>query len=302
MIEKLYTAVDTINLLTILACVYNLLLGMAFVIIHRKKKAFHFFDLFFYLALIIISYTAVLYLQKDIVLSFILSTLVFIVAEYNHQFMRKNYEQQVTEYQNKLVGKQVDEVHSIYLTMRGWRHDYHNHMQTLKAHLALQQYDLLKKYLNELENDLDIIDCRIKSGNVNLDATLNSKLSLAEAKDITIKCSANVPGEIAISDIDLCVLIGNLLDNALEACDTMTNGEEKFLRVYISILKQQLYICITNSTKEVVRKFNYEYISNKIGNHGHGLKRVDLIVNKYQGYINRKNEPGVFVTEIMLPL
>ena len=45
-----------------------------------------------------------------------------------------------------------------------------------------------------------------------------------------------------------------------------------------------------------------EYITTKRGNHGHGLKRINLVVEKYEGYINRQNEPGVFVTEIMLPL
>ena len=49
-------------------------------------------------------------------------------------------------------------------------------------------------------------------------------------------------------------------------------------------------------------KLDEEYITTKRGNHGHGLKRINNIVNKYDGYINRKNEPGVFVTEIMLPI
>lgn len=111
-----------------------------------------------------------------------------------------------------------------------------------------------------------------------------------------------MPEEISISDIDLCVLIGNILDNAVESCEAMEEKEERFLRVYISILKQQLYISVTNSTKEKLRKFDFEYITNKRGNHGHGLKRIDNIVNKYDGFINRKNEPGVFVTEIMLAL
>ena len=49
-------------------------------------------------------------------------------------------------------------------------------------------------------------------------------------------------------------------------------------------------------------KIDEDYISKKRGDHGHGLKRINLIVEKYEGYINRKNEPGVFVTEVMLPL
>ena len=67
-------------------------------------------------------------------------------------------------------------------------------------------------------------------------------------------------------------------------------------------LKQQLYITITNATAETVRKIDAAYISTKRGNHGHGLKRIDRVVKKYDGYVNRKNEPGVFVTEILLPL
>ena len=59
---------------------------------------------------------------------------------------------------------------------------------------------------------------------------------------------------------------------------------------------------VTNATKDTVRKLDSEYITTKRGNHGHGLKRINLVVEKYKGYINRQNEPGVFVTEIMLPL
>lgn len=56
------------------------------------------------------------------------------------------------------------------------------------------------------------------------------------------------------------------------------------------------------ATKDTVRKLDSEYITTKRGNHGHGAKRINLVVEKYEGYINRQNEPGVFVTEIMLPL
>lgn len=303
MIEKLYAAFNTINLQTEMLCVYNLILCLIFFILHMKKNRTSFiFQSMFYISVLLISYCSVIYLQNQIWIPFLMSTLLFLLTEQNQRFMRKSYEQLAAEDQNKLVGQHIDEVQSIYLAMRGWRHDYHNHMQTLKAHVAMKQYDLANKYLNELEKDLDDIDTLIKSGNVNLDAILNSKLSLAKSREISVNCKANLPEKIKVSDIDLCVLIGNLVDNALEACDNMPKGEEKFLRIYIGIFKQQLYISVTNSTKEVVRKFDYEYITNKRGNHGHGLKRIENAVNKYQGYINRKNEPGVFVTEIMLPL
>lgn len=205
-------------------------------------------------------------------------------------------------YQVTVMSRQVEEVNEIYTTMRGWRHDYHNHLQKLKAHLAMGQIGEAKQYLNELEEDLDAIKVKYTTGNVSLDAILNSKLSIAEKEKIRINCKAEIGENLAIGDIDLCVILGNLIDNAVESCRKMSGEADRFLRIYLCIRKRQLYIAVTNSTGEVIRKLDTEYISNKRGDHGHGLKRVDLVVDKYNGYIRRANEPGVFSTEIMLPL
>lgn len=80
------------------------------------------------------------------------------------------------------------------------------------------------------------------------------------------------------------------------------NEKDRFIRIYMSILKQQLYISITNSALEDLNFNERNYISEKRGNHGHGMKRVKLTVDKYNGYLNLQNEPGVFVSEVMLPL
>lgn len=205
-------------------------------------------------------------------------------------------------YQVEVMSRQVKEVNEIYMTMRGWRHDYHNHLQKLKGHLAMGQIEEAKRYLNELEGELDGIRVKYRTGNVSLDAILNSKLSIAEKEKIGINCKAEIGENLTIGDIDLCVILGNLIDNAVESCRKMPEDAERFLRIYVCIRKQQLYIAVTNSTGEIIRKLDAEYISNKRGDHGHGLKRVDLIVDKYNGYIRRANEPGVFSTEIMLPL
>lgn len=232
----------------------------------------------------------------------ILVTIIFLLAENNQIFMRKSYEDSAIEYQNKILDKQVEEVQNIYLTMRSWRHDYHNHLQKLKAHIMMDQIKEANLYLNELEIDLDKVNQLVESGNVNLDAILNSKLSLADKNNININYKAIVPNKLTISDIDLCVLIGNLIDNAVEACQKITDKNPRFIRLYIGIFKQQLYISVTNSTNEVIKKLDDQYITTKRGNHGHGLKRINNIVDKYDGYINRQNEPKVFVTEVLLPL
>lgn len=206
------------------------------------------------------------------------------------------------DYQVEVMSRQVEEVNEIYMKMRGWRHDYHNHLQKLKAHLAMGQIVEAEKYLNELEGNLDGIKVKYATGNVSLDAILNGKLSIAEKENICINCKAEVGENLTIEDIDLCVIIGNLIDNAVESCKKIPRDAERFLRIYLCIRKQQLYISVTNSTAEVIRKLDAEYITNKRGDHGHGLKRIDLVVEKYNGYSRRANEPGVFSTEIMLPL
>lgn len=223
--------------------------------------------------------------------------LLFFLKEY----LKRAYEKSSEAYQNRILEKQVSEVQNMYMTMRGWRHDYHNHLQSLKAYMDMGEEEKARNYLDELELDLDSIRQMIESGNVNLDAILNSKLSLAVKQEIEVDYKAVVPEKLTVSDIDLCVLIGNLIDNAVEACEKIEEGRA-FLRLYIGVLKQQLYISVANSTTELVRKLDEEYITTKRGNHGHGLKRINKIVEKYGGFINRKNEPGVFVTEVMLPL
>ncbi|MBR6517465.1 MAG: GHKL domain-containing protein [Bacilli bacterium] len=226
--------------------------------------------------------------------------LYFVSIRYHDDTLLDTYETSNTRYQNKLLKNQVDEVQNIYMTMRGWRHDYHNHLQSLKAKLTKNQIDESIEYLNELEKDLDDIHQIVETGNINIDAILNSKLSLAMTHDIDVNVKVSIPTNLPINNIDCCVLLGNLIDNAIEACENVDG--DKYIRLYIGLYKKQLYISITNATNEIVRKFDEEYITTKRGNHGHGLKRINKVVEKYNGYINRKNEPGVFVTEIMLPM
>ncbi len=236
------------------------------------------------------------------ILSALLAVLVLLVGLGNSSYIRKKYEEQFMEYQAQAMSRQVEEVEEIYTTMRGWRHDYHNHMQKLKAHIAAGQWEEAGSYLDTLDEDLKQVKVKYQTGNVSLDAILNSKLSLAEKEAVNVNCKAELYGELCISDVDLCVLMGNLIDNAVEACALLPKDAERFLRIYICVRRSQLYIAVTNATSEVVRKLDQEYITQKRGNHGHGLKRIDAIVEKHQGYIKRANEPGVFSTEIMLPL
>jgi len=210
-------------------------------------------------------------------------------------------EKRIGEYQDKVLKTQRDEVQSIYRTMRGWRHDYHNHMQTIKAYLSMGQVEETLTYLDHLEEDLDAIDIAIRTGNVSVDAIVSSKLSVAAKKQIAVDCTAKMPEQVQVTDVDLCTVLGNLLDNAIESCEKVPE-EKRFIRLYIGVFKKQLYLSVTNATSEKRRKRLSELVSEKKGNHGFGLRRIDLVAEKYHGFVNRKNEPGVFATEVMLPL
>ena len=125
----------------------------------------------------------------------------------------------------------MQEVQNIYMTMRGWRHDYHNHLQAMKAYVKMGEYDKLDVYLKLLEKDLDNVNQLVECGNVNLDAVLNSKISLALNNGIDVEYKATCPPSLAVNDIDLCALIGNLIDNAVEACEKMKKDEKQYIRI-----------------------------------------------------------------------
>lgn len=211
-------------------------------------------------------------------------------------------DRKISRFQNELVDRHYAEVETMYRKMRGWRHDYHNHIQVLKAHMELARYEEAKQYLSMLNDDLSTVDTVIKTGNVMVDAILNSKLTMIREKEIQVDATAVVPQDVPFSGIDLSVLIGNLLDNAMEACAQVANKDERFIRIYMDIVKKQLYISVTNSMEGTARRKGLQYLSTKAGLHGFGLIRIDRIATKYGGFVNRQNEEGVFATEVMLPL
>ena len=221
--------------------------------------------------------------------------------------LKSKYDRRLSDFQDSVLKKQRDEVQNIYQTMRAWRHDYHNHIQSIKAMLAMKKFQELDDYLATLEQDLDSIDIAIRTGNVGLDAILSSKVSIARKNNIEVNCTAKVPGQLKITDVHLCAIVGNLLDNAIEACEKIKSGEgatlpQKFIRIYIGLFKSQLYISVSNSTNAKHRRRLNELVTSKLGEHGFGLRRIDKIAEKYDGFVNRKNEPGIFATEVMLPL
>lgn len=212
-------------------------------------------------------------------------------------------ERRMAAYQQDLMEKHCEEVENMYRQTRGWRHDYRNHIQTMKAYLSMGRYEELAEYLEQLDMDLSQVDTVVKTGNVMVDAVLNSKISVARAKQIAVDAKARVPQHMSVAEVDLCVILGNLLDNAIEACMGIEEESQRFIRIYIDVLQGQLYLYVLNATAGKLKRRGNSYLSTKDSReHGYGLMRMDRVVEKYHGYLDRQDEEGVFATEVLLPL
>ena len=216
-------------------------------------------------------------------------------------FLDKIIDKRIVRYQSDLLATHYAEVENMYRQTRGWRHDYRNHIQVLKNYAQMGDLEAVKAYLDELAEDLNTVDMALKTGNKMTDVILNSKISLARSKDIQVRADAHVPVTLTTAQIDLCIILGNLFDNAIEACLKLPS-KERMIRVYMEMKNTQLYISFTNTTAQKKQKReNGRFASTKGGGHGYGLVRVDTIIERYQGYIRRGSEDGAFTTEILLP-
>ena len=215
--------------------------------------------------------------------------------------LSKMIDKRIAAYQSELISVHYAEVQNMYNQVRGWRHDYRNHIQVLKCYAGSGDMVSVMRYLDELDTDLQTVEAVIKTGNKMTDAILNSKISLARSKNISVIADANIAIELRTSELDLCIIIGNLLDNAIEACLELPE-EHRFIRIYMEMKSTQLYMSVTNSAPQgKLRKAGGRFFTTKGEGHGFGLVRIDNIVERYSGFISRNSEDGAFTTEILLP-
>ena len=210
-------------------------------------------------------------------------------------------DKRIAHYQQELIETHYREVENMYRQMRGWRHDYRNHIQVMKAYAATENWEAIREYLDQLDEDLTHVDLAVKTGNPMTDAIVNSKISLAKSRKIQVSADAHIPVKLSSPEIDLCCILGNLFDNAIEASMKLPE-EERMIRVYMDMKNTQLYISFTNFTADKKRqKVGGRFKSTKGAGHGFGLVRIDEIVKRLDGYISRNSEDGAFTTEILLP-
>ena len=213
--------------------------------------------------------------------------------------MRKKTYLKLVEYQTEQSEKHLNEVRSIHKEMRGYKHDFHHHLQALKGQLEAGEVDRALAYIEQLDNQLMNVDTLLKTGNVSLDAILSAKIAQAKAENIAVTVKANVPDALTISDLELSIIIGNLLDNAIEACRTVTG--ERFIRIYISMKGTMLYFSMLNAAGAKKKKTGSLFATHEDGVHGFGLRRAEAILEEHGGWVKYNSEDGAFTSEFLVP-
>lgn len=143
------------------------------------------------------------------------------------------------------------------------------------------------------------VDTLLKTGNVSLDAILSAKIAQAKEEQIAVTVKANVPDLLTISDLELSIIVGNLLDNAIEACRAATG--ERFIRIFISMKGNMLYFSMLNTAGSKRKKTGSLFATHKGGVHGFGLRRAEAILEEHGGWVKYNSEEGAFTSEFLVP-
>ena len=180
------------------------------------------------------------------------------------------------------------------------RHDMKNHIIALSALSRNKEWEKIDDYLKNMEGTaLDAAGDL--TGNKAVDAILYQKRRQAEWENIKWACDVRMPKECCINEFDLCVLFGNILDNALEACGRMRGDECRFINIQAKTVKKCFLIEVKNSMDKA-EKFT-EGCTNKGDSqkHGIGLMNVSDVVDSYNGAVHKEFGKGIFVISILMP-
>lgn len=213
--------------------------------------------------------------------------------------MRKKTYLKLMAYQTEQSRQHLGEVQGIYREMRGYKHDFHHHLQALKGQLEAGETERALAYIVQLDEQLMNVDTLLKTGNVSLDAILSAKISQAKAAGIAVTLKANVPENLLLSDLELSILVGNLLENAIESC--IASKGERFLRLFMGMKGRMLYFSLLNSSGPKLAKKGSLFSSRKKGFHGLGLRRAESILEAHGGWCRYNSEDGAFTSEFLVP-
>lgn len=181
-------------------------------------------------------------------------------------------------------------------------HDFYNHIGVLRQMLSHQNYDGASAYLDELHGPVREMADTVWTGDETVDYLINSKAAAAAVGQIPMQVRVEFPRHTNIRSADLCAVIGNLLDNALEAAGRIPEPEQRFIRLVIRRINQMLVIKVENSFAGRPKEEDGRLKTTKTeqGLHGWGLKSAQTAAEKYDGMVQTSYDGTVFLAAATL--
>lgn len=204
------------------------------------------------------------------------------------------------KYQLYYQQKSIKNLNETYSKLQVLRHDMQNNIFCVLALLEQQAYDEAQNYLTELSGEINNTQSFMKTNNKAIDCILSLKIQSAKEQNIDFTCDIeqNIKTK---NDIDICILLANLLDNAIESCQKICTDKKS---IHLEIKCDNfISILVKNSIENSVLENNPTLNSSKKDSvlHGFGTLSVKSIVKKYNGYLNYYEHDGNFCCKTMLP-
>ena len=182
--------------------------------------------------------------------------------------------------------------------LRKFRHDYNNLKIGLIAYLQKNNINGAMQYLKDCNQIIETNDL-FHTGHHIVDALFSDKSNTARANNIDISFDGFIPQNV-LTPVDLCIIFGNALDNAIEACLKINNDKIKSISVSVKQNNDYIFVTFTNPTSENVEIKNNTIVTTKDNHatHGIGLYSIQQVLKKYDGHMNLNCENNLFTTEI----
>lgn len=186
--------------------------------------------------------------------------------------------------------------------LRGFRHDLKNHLETLSRLLEREERDLAIQYISDMRESMQNRGKQIiETGNPILDAVLSEKIQIAQEQGISVQDDIFISKGIKIDNLDGCILFGNIMDNAIEACNKIPQGEERKIQIKM-ISKTDMLICRFTNTinKKILIDDNLKTTKKNAEIHGIGIKNIRKTAEKYGGTVSFEKKEGEFEVSFVL--
>ncbi|MBR6580265.1 MAG: GHKL domain-containing protein [Ruminococcus sp.] len=257
-----------------------------------------------YIIIIFLQYISTISKAKTvagIVVILFINTLVFALYDRLSESNKAKLDSAIFEQEKKFYYEQCQYMQQNEENIRSFRHDMKNHLFTVAENIRTGEYEQAESYIKSMVND-KLYNEKIYSstGNIAIDSVLNYKLNEAAGKNICINADIKVPSDIVVDPTDITSIVGNLLDNSINAVSELS-AENREIIIKLSYDRGRLFIAIQNKFDGAVKISDGRPITKKdTAEHGYGLKNVERTLEKYNGQIEYQHSDGIFKVSAMM--